>query len=132
VTSSQSLSQQYQSADQWASLVNAAVLAVKRSSMGLEQEPEQADEARKFLASLVARLTDPGVGDLVVEGPSDQAFLLRAITEDEEVPTIRLERMAKHLGSDRDLDNEDFDDLDALTRAFEDASSQAFTRVIRG
>jgi hypothetical protein len=132
VTSSQSLSQQYQSADQLASLVNAAVLAVKRSSMGLEHEPEQAEEARKFLASLIARLSEPGAGDLLAVGSSDPAFLFRAITEDDEVPTVRLERMANHLGSDRDLDNEDFDDLDALTRAFEDASSQAFTRVIRG
>jgi hypothetical protein len=130
--SQRALTQQYQSTNQYAQLINNAVLVVKRADLGLEDERGRADEARRFLATLVAQLADLTSSS----APTDlmRLALLGAheSEDDPEVSSEQLGRLAEKLASATQLDKDDFADLDALTRAVEGASSQAFARVVRG
>jgi hypothetical protein len=133
MTSSRELAKQYESAEDLASLVNAAILSVKRSSLGLDEPADEAEGARKYLASLVGALAEALTEDAsisAIPGPARVARQLVGI--DRAMSGQDLAHIADGLRADRPLAPEDLADLDRLTRAINAAASSAYSQVVRG
>jgi len=134
MTSARDLTRRYESTEGLASLLTAAIVSIKRESLGLDEPKEQASAAREYLATLIRRLVTapdlPGVD--AVKAAGSETIMDAISATDDGMSQPRLLKIADHLSTDTPLEPTDLAELDVLTRALNAAAASAYSQVVRG